>query len=155
VSIQELGSVGELVAALATVVTLVYLSLQIRHNTRSLRAAAFQDATRSANEWSALLVHHPETVALIRRGISDPEALDLDESIEFDQILFTLFRNYSVAITLTQDGLIPEIVCANYERALRAWFAFPGMHAWWARNSGLGGDFERHIEALIASTRTP
>ena len=34
-SIQDWGSIGELVAAIATVLTLVYLSYQIRANTRS------------------------------------------------------------------------------------------------------------------------
>ena len=34
-SIQDLGALGELVAAIATVVTLAYLALQIRQNTKS------------------------------------------------------------------------------------------------------------------------
>jgi hypothetical protein len=36
VTIQDIGSIGELVAALATVATLAYLALQIRQNTTAL-----------------------------------------------------------------------------------------------------------------------
>ena len=39
-TIQDLGSIGELVAAIATVATLAYLAIQIRHNTTSVRAAS-------------------------------------------------------------------------------------------------------------------
>ncbi len=39
-TIQDLGSLGELIAAVATVATLVYLALQIRQNTHTLRHAA-------------------------------------------------------------------------------------------------------------------
>jgi hypothetical protein len=39
-TIQDLGSIGELVAAIATVATLVYLALQIRQNTESVKLSA-------------------------------------------------------------------------------------------------------------------
>ena len=39
-TIAELGSIGELVAAIATLVTLVYLALQIRQNTNALKTSA-------------------------------------------------------------------------------------------------------------------
>ena len=35
-SIQDVGSIGELIAAIATVLTLVYLAIQVRHNSRAL-----------------------------------------------------------------------------------------------------------------------
>jgi hypothetical protein len=38
-SIQDLGAIGELIAACATVVTLLYLAVQIRQNNRSLQEA--------------------------------------------------------------------------------------------------------------------
>lgn len=41
-TIQDLGSIGELVAAIATIATLAYLAVQVRQNTRSLRSSAFQ-----------------------------------------------------------------------------------------------------------------
>ena len=125
-TIQDLGNIGEFVAAIATVVTLVYLAVQIRQNTRSLTAAAHQDATRSANDWGALFIHHPETAALFRKGIADPTALDPEESIEFDHIASSLLRNYSLAKQLTEDGLIVSTsICATYERTIRRWFESP------------------------------
>ncbi len=49
-TIQDLGSIGELVAAIATLATLGYLAVQIRQNTRSMRAAAFQASTTRASD---------------------------------------------------------------------------------------------------------
>jgi hypothetical protein len=40
VTIQDLGSIGEFVAAIATLATLVYLAVQIRQNTRTLYPAS-------------------------------------------------------------------------------------------------------------------
>ena len=36
-SIQDLGAIGELLAAVATLATLIYLALQIKQNTRSVQ----------------------------------------------------------------------------------------------------------------------
>ena len=35
-TIQDLGSIGELIAAIATIFTLVYLAFQINQNTRAI-----------------------------------------------------------------------------------------------------------------------
>ena len=37
-TIQDLGSIGELVAAMATLGTLIYLALQIRQNSQTVKA---------------------------------------------------------------------------------------------------------------------
>ena len=41
--IQDLGSIGELIAALATLATLVYLATQIRQNTNQLKGEAIRE----------------------------------------------------------------------------------------------------------------
>ena len=40
--IQELGSIGELIAAVATIFTLVYLAFQINQNTRAVKASMLE-----------------------------------------------------------------------------------------------------------------
>jgi len=129
-SLNDLGNIGELVAALATVATLAYLALQIRQNTRSLRAGAFQDATRSANDWGALFIDHPETTKLFRNGLSDPNALEPHELTEFTHILETFLRNYRAARRLSLDGLIPVEICNIYETRLKRWLMSPEFREW-------------------------
>ena len=44
---EALGAIGEIVAAVAVVVTIGYLAVQIRQNTRSVRDSAFQEVILS------------------------------------------------------------------------------------------------------------
>ena len=44
-TIQDLGSLGELIAAVATVLTLGYLAVQLRQNTKALRSQTFQHSS--------------------------------------------------------------------------------------------------------------
>ena len=59
-SIQDLGSIGELVAAVATVATLIYLSIQIRNNTRSDEFAAMERVTADLSDFSLRLLQNEQ-----------------------------------------------------------------------------------------------
>ena len=52
-TIHDLGSLGELIFAVATVAALIYLAIQLKQNTRTLRSQTFQesnmDMTLTAN----------------------------------------------------------------------------------------------------------
>jgi hypothetical protein len=43
---QLLGNIGEFVAAIAVVVTLVYLAIEVRQHSQSTRAATYSEVTR-------------------------------------------------------------------------------------------------------------
>ena len=44
-NIQDLGSIGELIAALATLLTLGYLAIQLKQNTSALKSQTFQQSS--------------------------------------------------------------------------------------------------------------
>ena len=60
-TLEDLGNLGEFIAAVAVVVSLVYLALQIRQNTRSVRDSAFQAVASSVQETSILLGTSPQS----------------------------------------------------------------------------------------------
>ena len=41
-TIQDLGAIGELIASVGVVVSLIYLAVQVRQNTRGIRTSAHQ-----------------------------------------------------------------------------------------------------------------
>ena len=47
-SIQDLGSLGELVGAAAVVVSIIYLAVQIKQNSRLVRSSGYQTAVQVA-----------------------------------------------------------------------------------------------------------
>ena len=74
-TIQDLGSIGELVAAIATVVTLVYLAVQIRQNTKMIGASLAQAHRDARNDTTRFLATDPETARVYRHGLRDPDSL--------------------------------------------------------------------------------
>ena len=88
-SLQDLGSIGELIAAIATVVTLVYLAIQIRHNSRALdrsnefaQAGSIHDITLLFNELNWRLASDGELADIQTRALAG-EDLTPTESTRF------------------------------------------------------------------------
>lgn len=75
-SLQELGNTGELIAAIATVVTLIYFSTQIRQNNRSLAEANLASVNASQASINSRISSDPEFAEPLFEGRIDPQSLD-------------------------------------------------------------------------------
>ena len=58
-TLQNLGSIGEFVTAIATLVTLVYVAVQIRQNTKMVRGATYQQVTAAHSALADQLIRDP------------------------------------------------------------------------------------------------
>jgi hypothetical protein len=55
---EAIGAVGEAIGAFGVILTLGYLALQIRQNTRSLKSASYQSAISSMSEVAGVMEDH-------------------------------------------------------------------------------------------------
>ena len=76
-SIQDWGALGEIVGAVAVVVTLLYLTSQIRQNTLSLRNASSSSINEALSHINGRLAENPDGLAEIWvRGCADLSSLN-------------------------------------------------------------------------------
>ena len=101
-TIQDFGSIGELIAAIATVATLGYLAFQIRSNTIAMKAESRRGTRVDSSAVTRLIAGSGETAEIMRRGLADPKSLDPTENIRF-------------------QFLLSEIVFAPLESSEREW----------------------------------
>ena len=71
-NIEQLGSIGEFVAAIATVATLIYLAFQLRQNTRALKATAFQSVVSEMGKNVEPLMNNGEMAEIFLKVMSEP-----------------------------------------------------------------------------------
>ena len=140
---QDLGSLGELIAAVATVATLIYLALQIRQNTLALSHAANRAVVEDANTWRGNLIQNPEVAELYRKGLLDPDALDPIEKLRFRMLLDALFSTWLFVFRTGHDW------GESGERYIRGMLAQPGGARYWAnQKSSLDALFVEYVDGL-------
>ena len=86
---DALGAIGELVGALAVIVTLIYIAAQVRENTKSLKGFSVDSALNASLNVTSDLTGDAELGQLWASGM---EAWDGLDERERTRLIFLLFR---------------------------------------------------------------
>ena len=78
---DALGAIGEIFGAGAVVVTLIYLSRQLRQNTEALRSAAWQATQEAEHRFDSLFAQDREISAIFIRGWEGGKAAFEDDEV--------------------------------------------------------------------------
>ena len=139
-TIQDLGSIGELVAAVATVATLAYLALQIRQNTRHLRDNArairlgeVRSATEGEIEFRRLLLTHPELDDVFERATRGEE-LDPQSARRFEHLLWEYGLRSQGRWYLVQQSVLSEAYWDRVSGFHVEYLRCPAGQLWWSQN---------------------
>ena len=155
-SIQDLGALGEFVAAIATLVTLAYLAVQIRQNTAQQRREELVSVQHGQNEVVRQL-QDPRVMGAFARAGGDRSPSIEDRGTAFAFVVQYLNHFQVVHETYLRGTMDAE----QYE--LWAGFAVaivapPGIRRWWDEENGRMGfhsEVRELIDARLSDPATP
>lgn len=128
--LQALGNIGEFIGAVGVVVSLIYLALQLRHNTSSVRAASFNSMVQN----SIRLLEHgfrdSEFAAFLDRAESDPDNLDPASKLRWDSYMTAVFRHYGNLVYQDRVGALDNQMWESYRRDLKEHLRSPAWTDW-------------------------
>ena len=149
-TLPELANIAEIVGGVAVVISLVYLAVQIRQNTATVRNATLQSNTAL---WTTLLtsVAQPGVVEAYSAGISGKTEIQPLHYTQFFLLcrgLFAAFENQHYQFC---QGALDRETYRGYERAIsQQLLAFPGFRLWWQQSrSVFSPSFIAHVDAMI------
>ena len=149
-TIEQLANLGEVVAAIATLVTLVYLAVQIRQNTRAVRAASHHSVTDSFNHINAIVGTDPSAARIYRLGLEGLGNLNEDEQFSFAFLMLGYLRVFETLFYQRDIGTAEEQLYLSEHNSLRWAFSYQGARDWWSSNEiSFSPDFRAHIDGII------
>lgn len=132
---EALAAIGELVAAVAVVASLIYLSKQLRAANKQSEIAALRHIADSMNKVSDLLGRDLETAEIVNRGRKDVAALNDDELLIFATIHIRLLNTmeswYSQVDQTSATDQYRAYHLKNIGQVATAWLGYPGTRALW------------------------
>ena len=131
-TLSDLGNLGEFFGAIGVIVSLAYLGLQIRQNTRALKASSNHAINDSFSSFLTLLIQTPEASRVMATGIADLEELSDEERSTFYSLLGILFGNFENAFSHYRHGTMEEDQWRRWRIAVGWYVGFPGVALWWA-----------------------
>jgi hypothetical protein len=103
---QDIGSLADLVAALATVVTLLFVAFELRANRRQNKMMMLSELDRGWNNINAQLAQDETLADIFNRGTVDPDCLTDAEATRYLLLAAQYINNHkSIWTLLNEEGL--------------------------------------------------
>jgi hypothetical protein len=149
---EAIGAIGEILGAIGVILTIVYLAIQIRQNTKTQQSAIAQATTASRTSWYDLVIADPEVGDIWRKGTAQPGLLTEQERTRFIWMLARIFSNLEEFHLQYVHGMLPEDQWITYRSFGRTMLENNLINDWWTSGmavftpsfvADLAPDFER------------
>ncbi|MBI3677097.1 MAG: hypothetical protein HY243_10850 [Proteobacteria bacterium] len=152
-SLTDIAAVAGLVSSIAVVLSLIYLSIQIRQNTRHQRASMQQG--RAARQVDLLArTGEPGLAPIMLRGRNADPQLTPAELEQYLRLMTALFLNFEDGFLLRRAAMLDDASAASDGEALKNHiFNQPGYRAAWTMlRSGMQPAFRDYMDAIMRET---
>jgi hypothetical protein len=154
-NLNDLANLGQIIGAVAVVISLFYVASQIRQNTNAVRSATAQAVHEHFAKWYHLVAADDELAQIVAKGLRDYSSLSEQERVRF-VAAFSAFLSYSQnAFLKWREGLLAQPLWRGWEFVIMNLVCAPGGKAFWKERAYLLGDeFRRFIENDLMTRET-
>ena len=152
ISLNELGSLGEFVGAIAVVASLIYVGIQLRQNTAAIRITTAQAFTDTWNNYISTLNLSPPLADILFRGLSGTSHLKDAEVVQFYAFLSQAFTTYQSFFIQRQKGVVDEGYWTSYVQAIYDLMSSQGVREYWEfRHHWYTQEFQDYVNSVSSS----
>src|SRR3954451_11223791 len=134
-------AISQLVAAVAVILSLVFVGLQIKQNTRALQRT---EHNSTMEQWTVIrqaIVQNRDVAELMTAGLQGERALDAADQLRLEQMLAEqLWASFHIW-DRTQRGIFPKGTFEAGGGVVAGLLKTPGGTAWWQSASRPGFGF--------------
>ena len=148
---DAIGAIGELSGAAATLIMLVYLSVQVRHARDATQSASELEASRLITQINQQIVNDSNL-----RRIFDLIADNNEDELSEDDVsryiwLVATFGHAAEGVWIQfEKGLISEKVWEKWERSFSTNLNSPLIRYWWSEaRISYSPEFHEHFDVLL------
>lgn len=148
---DAIGAIGEVVGAIAVVVSLIYLAVQIKDNSKLLKMASDDSLMSRYAASLSLVAQTPENAYVFNRGMKDPESLTEDQLAHFGYMIGLIMTQIDYTYRQHQDGRISNEQWARIAIIVENYFSTTGVRQWWEKIGrrvivGSTSEFGKYLE---------
>ena len=145
---NAIGAVGEILGALAVVVSLIYLATQIRAQNRESRISSVHEITSAIRHAMSLLVDS-DTAEIVVKGINDIDDMSDVERLRYIALNMIVFRVYEEAYYQVGQNRLDDYIWEGMKSQLTDFLGTDGAQkVWQLRGHQFGNEFRDFIDEL-------
>lgn len=143
-------AVVEIIGGIGVIVSLIYLAIQVRENTKLQKIESRRYESQSTDPFMSQIVGDPEVAKMFLAGIKDSDSLAEEEYLRFS----LLFGQFMAANTMVfeehEAGLASQDDLDRRTKTISMFLDTPGGRQFWlAYSHNYPPKFQRFIEANV------
>jgi hypothetical protein len=147
---EALGAIANLLAAIGVIATLIYLSIQIRQNTKAVRSSSVQNLVQSLSTTAQAVVENESMIPLLLKANTGASTLSEEERTRLHFWFIMTFRRFEGVYFQRDLGFVDAAVIEGFERSHIAVFASKSAQEWWANSKEIfNSGFVSYVEELL------
>lgn len=148
--LDQLASIGDLLGGIGVILSLLYLAVQLRDQSRGLRSESYGRSLDRLARLQERFAEDSDFSRLFNKGLVEPQSLSIDERIRFTWGCTEMFGAFEYMQHQQTQGDLPDVIWIRWHETIKFWMTFPGMHAWWqGKPAPFSTEFSRFIEQCI------
>ena len=154
-SLEQASNLAELVGVALVIVSIIYLTIQVRQNTKAMRIQTVHDLSAMYIEAQSSIAQNGELMALVQRGQFNYGALDAEEQGRFGIQVAALLRMFSDLHYQHLQGTLDYDEWLGFKCLVEDTLAYPGFQAVWEiRRHHHSSEFRKFVDNTIANPAT-
>lgn len=134
-NLENFANLADIVSSIGVVVSLIYVSVQIRQNTRAQKAATYNTLTSNTVAILSPFLAEPEITEFIVRVQTDPGAATPAEKLRFHTFLLIGFRHWDNLYFQFRTGALDKEMWQSYDRTMSKWMDNDAWRQWFQGNT--------------------
>ncbi len=148
---NEIGVLAEVLGAMAVVISLIYLSQQVRQHTLTVRATNATTVQGNFQQLARLFYTDREAAEIILRAMSSESNLTPTEKLSAGAYFFDFYKTAELAHYQYLRGELDHPLWEGSLNFYKAYFSTPGFRAYWKnRQSAFSPEFREAVEEWVA-----
>lgn len=136
---DAIGAIGENIGAFAVVISIIYLAVQIRQNTKTLAANTAQAVTDSAVDALMRVAESHDLSSVAAKTFAGDKSLTGVEQMQLQLVLRSLFCNFENYFYQHRRGYFEDEIWAGDKLVIFDQLSTEAFREWWDTNSRLFG----------------
>ena len=151
-TLEELSSIAQAVAAVAVLFSLAAVYGQLRQTNKIARAELTHSVWLQGGQMNNALYDTSEKAELMHRALFATGPLSDAEKLRMISVISIALGVHEAAFTLRLRGLMEDGAYKGFESGARRYLRTPIVQQWWAENRTLGKDarYVALIDGIVA-----
>ncbi len=154
-NLEELAQIGEFMGGISVLLTLVYLAVQIRNNTKAVRSAGAQQTHDTLINAYIELGRNAQLNRIFRMGTRDIDSLTEDETGQFYAFWSATLYVCQNWLYQQKSGTLDEKLVFTFLGGAASNFHSPGFRAYWTERKFMFSDEQQNWVEGVMSKPSP